>query len=245
MTLERRGLLLALLAGAASGPDAPALERLQGAPVRAEVVRLTTSDGGTVIADRYGAGPRAVVLVHGGRFTRSAWRPLATVLATSGWQVLAIDLRGYGDSKLARPAEVGQREEALDVLSAVAEMRRAGAQEVCVVGASLGGGAAGAAAADTSVTAAAISCLVLLAPTVVPDLGPKGPRQTVLLGALDSTASGALRITALWEQYRRGGRRGCFRTFDSHAHAQELLLGADSARVTRAIINALAGGDGC
>ncbi len=231
------GVLLSVMA--AVGADA------QSGPSRFESVRLPTADGGVVVADRYGAGENAVVLVHGGRYTRGSWRGLAGDLAARGWLVLAIDLRGYGESVLSRPPVVGQPEEALDVLAAVSGARRLGAREVCVLGASLGGGAAGAAALASGPAGAAFTCLVLLSPTHIPDLRAQGVRQTILLAALDTTARGTLRLTAHWEEFRRNGRSGCLRIFDSHAHGQAMLSGPDSAQVRQAIDSALAKRGGC
>ena len=51
-----------------------------------------------VYADVYGAGERAVVLAHGGRFNKESWAKQARVLAAAGFEVLAIDFRGYGKS---------------------------------------------------------------------------------------------------------------------------------------------------
>lgn len=38
-------------------------------------VAIAAADGGTIQADVYGAGPRAVLLLHGGRFDRTSWQP--------------------------------------------------------------------------------------------------------------------------------------------------------------------------
>src|SRR3974390_1618632 len=61
-------------------------------------ISLLTEDGGTVFADLYGKSERAVVLVHGGRFTKESWAPQARALQAAGYRVLAIDLRGCGKS---------------------------------------------------------------------------------------------------------------------------------------------------
>lgn len=50
--------------------------------------RWTPSDGPT----------RAVVLAHGGGQTRHAWDRTAPTLAAQGWEVLAYDMRGHGES---------------------------------------------------------------------------------------------------------------------------------------------------
>jgi pimeloyl-ACP methyl ester carboxylesterase len=62
-------------------------------------IDFTTADGLTLRADRRG-DPEAppVVLLHGGGQTRHAWGGTAQALADAGWQTIAVDLRGHGDS---------------------------------------------------------------------------------------------------------------------------------------------------
>ena len=64
-----------------------------------EPVHFTARDGWIISGDLYGKGPRAVLLVHGGRFNKSSWTKQAQAIAKEGFQVLAIDLRGTGLSK--------------------------------------------------------------------------------------------------------------------------------------------------
>ena len=61
-------------------------------------VEFTTEDGGVVYADVYGSGERAVLLAHGGRFTKESWAKQAPVLVRAGFEVMAIDFRGRGKS---------------------------------------------------------------------------------------------------------------------------------------------------
>ena len=64
-----------------------------------EHVTFPTEDGGTIHADVYGRGERAVVLVHGGRFNKESWAKQAPALVDAGFCVMAINLRGYGESR--------------------------------------------------------------------------------------------------------------------------------------------------
>lgn len=58
-----------------------------------------TADGLDLVADRYGAPIRGgVLLAHGGGQTRHAWAKTAAALADRGWEAVALDLRGHGDS---------------------------------------------------------------------------------------------------------------------------------------------------
>src|SRR5215831_3330223 len=66
---------------------------------------LTADDGGKICAIVYGQSTRAVVLAHGGRFTKESWKDQANALVSAGFQVLAIDFRGFGCS--SGPGEKG------------------------------------------------------------------------------------------------------------------------------------------
>ncbi len=72
---------------------------LAAASYAQKTVSFPTEDGGVVSADSYGAGERAVVLAHGGRFNKGSWEKQAQALVAAGYCVLAIDFRGYGQSK--------------------------------------------------------------------------------------------------------------------------------------------------
>jgi pimeloyl-ACP methyl ester carboxylesterase len=125
-----------------------------------EHVSFPTQDGGLVYADIYGKGGRGVVLAHGGRFNKESWEKQARTLAAAGFRALAIDFRGYGQSRGPGQSEPLGAPLHLDVLAAVRYLRQNGAKTVSVVGGSMGGGAA----ADASVEAepGEIDRLVLL-----------------------------------------------------------------------------------
>jgi pimeloyl-ACP methyl ester carboxylesterase len=58
-------------------------------------------NGITLSYDRAGDGPNTLVLVHGHPFDRSMWRPqVDAVERRLGWQAIAPDLRGYGESSI-------------------------------------------------------------------------------------------------------------------------------------------------
>jgi dienelactone hydrolase len=111
-------------------------------------VTFQTEDGWTIHADAYGAGDRAVVLVHGGRFTKASWKPQVPDLLKAGFRVLAIDMRGYGMSKEGPAATRGDWGSPIDVLAAVRYLRANGAKTVSLVGGSMGGAQAADAAAQ-------------------------------------------------------------------------------------------------
>src|SRR5258706_11149715 len=108
-----------------------------------KAVSFPTADGGVVSADSYGDGERGVVLAHGGRFNKGSWEKQAQVLEAAGFRVLAIDFRGYGQSRGPGDSDPMSAPLHLDVLAAVRYLRKTSAKTVSVVGASMGGGAAG------------------------------------------------------------------------------------------------------
>src|SRR5260370_27881055 len=108
-----------------------------------KAVSFPTADGGVVSADSYGAGEHGVVLAHGGRFNKGSWEKQAQALDAAGFRVLAIDFRGYGQSRGPGDSDPMSAPLHLDVLAAVRYLRKGGAKTVSVVGASMGGGVAG------------------------------------------------------------------------------------------------------
>jgi alpha-beta hydrolase superfamily lysophospholipase len=75
---------------------------------RAQRVLLRTSDGVLIAGTFFEASRRpapAVILLHMLTRTRRDWEPLASRLAAEGIAVLTIDLRGHGESWVARADE--------------------------------------------------------------------------------------------------------------------------------------------
>lgn len=99
---------------------------------------LNGADGLTIAVDHYGdrAGP-LVLLVHGGGQTRSVWGDTATYLAGLGCHVIAMDLRGHGDSSWSPVAAYALADYGADI-AAIARSEVHG-QGLVLVGASLGG----------------------------------------------------------------------------------------------------------
>jgi pimeloyl-ACP methyl ester carboxylesterase len=105
-----------------------------------EHISFPTPDGYRLNADLYGNGSRAIVLVHGGRFNKESWEKQARLLVEAGFRVLAIDFRGYGQSKAG--TKTTDENSYPDVLAAVRYLRSTGSKSVSLVGASMGGDAA-------------------------------------------------------------------------------------------------------
>lgn len=89
----------------------------------------------TIAYDDVGAGPDALLLVHGHPFNRSMWQPQLAGLADASWRLLAPDLRGYGESTVV-PGRT-----TLDVFAAdlAALLDHLGVERVVIGGLSMGG----------------------------------------------------------------------------------------------------------
>jgi dienelactone hydrolase len=115
---------------------------------RAGVVRFFASDDTRLIGIELGSGPRGVVFGHqggGAPASLCSWVSYGRHLAELGYHVLAIDHRAFGSSGVS-PVPANTRSVDLDVLAAVDELRRRGAETIVLGGASLGGSAVLAAA---------------------------------------------------------------------------------------------------
>jgi non-heme chloroperoxidase len=102
-------------------------------------VEFVARDGITLRGDAFGdPTDRPVVLLHGGGQTRHAWSETGRLLAEDGWQAIALDLRGHGDSDWSKDRAYRFDDFAADVL----EILPALLLRPVLVGASLGGLAA-------------------------------------------------------------------------------------------------------
>ena len=155
-------------------PATPAANRPCTEPgVRAQAIRLRTSDGVTLAGAVVGSGPVGAVLIHQYPRDYCGWLPYAGYLSRHGVHALLFDLRCFGRS--ACPG--GRGHATTDVAAAMAELRRRGARTVALVGASMGGAIAVVAAAQ-------------LHPAAVVDLS--GERDTTALTpGIDANAGAA------------------------------------------------------
>src|SRR6266404_7532233 len=163
-----------------------------------EHVSFRSQDGAVIFADVYGTGDRGVVLAHGGPFNKESWAKQAQTLAAAGFQVLALDFRGYGKSRGPGQSDPMNAPLHLDVLAAVRYLRENGAKSVSVVGGSMGGEAAG----DASIASqpGEIDRLVLLG------AAPNGPADklkssTLYMVARDDADSDGPRLPQIRKQY--------------------------------------------
>lgn len=223
---------LMILAAAATGPVAPVLA--QQAPTR---VSFPTADGGLIYADRYGSGTRGVVLAHGARLNKESWAPQAQSLAAAGFLVLAIDFRGYGQSRGPGQSDPLSAPLSLDVLGAVRYLRQDGASTISVIGGSMGGMAAGAAA--IAAEPGEIDRVVLLAATANgPPEQLKG-RKLFIVARGDTTGNGTPRLGRIQEQFDRAPEPKQLIVLDGAAHAQWLFQTDQGPRLMEELLRFL------
>lgn len=102
-----------------------------------------TSGAETLQADLYGDLParRAAVLVHGASWDASGWRDIAMRFVDAGVPALALNLRGHDGSTgtTSRWEDPGEWSAITDVRAAKAVLRERGAEEIALVGSSMGG----------------------------------------------------------------------------------------------------------
>jgi pimeloyl-ACP methyl ester carboxylesterase len=200
-----------------------------------QTVSFPTSDGGTIYADLYGSGERAVVLAHGGQFNKESWRDQARKLEAAGFRVLSIDLRGYGKSTGPGDKDPMDAPLYLDVLGAVAYLREHGAKSVSAVGASMGGWASG----DAAITKPGeIGRVVFLG--AAPDKpADKLKCPSLFIVARDDSNGAGPRLPSIRAQYEKAPHPKQLIILDGSAHAQFLFKTDQSDRVMQEILRFL------
>jgi pimeloyl-ACP methyl ester carboxylesterase len=199
-----------------------------------KTIALPTPDGAVISANLYGSGSRAVLLVHGGRFTKESWALQIPAFTSAGFQVMAIDLRGFGHSRGPGQPDPSNEQLATDVLTAVHYLHTHGAATVSIVGGSMGG----AAAADASIASepGEIDRIVLLG------AAPSGPAEKLKSPALfivardDTSGSDGPRLPGIRAQYEKAPPPKRLIVLAGSAHAQFLFQTAQSDRVLRDIL---------
>jgi ankyrin repeat protein/pimeloyl-ACP methyl ester carboxylesterase len=208
------------------------------APAEAqERITIPSPDGGSIHADLRGKGPRGVVLAHGGRFNKESWRDQAEALAKAGFQVLAFDFRGYGQSTGPGQQDVFTAPLYNDVLAGVRYLRQKGATTISVIGGSLGGGAG----ADATIVAepGEIDRLVFLGGSFggLPPERMKGRKLFII--SRDDASSDGPRLPGVQRAYAKIPEPKSLLILDGSAHAQFLFQTPHAERVMREILDFL------
>ena len=209
---------------------------LTGLATAQQTLSFPTEDGGQVFADLYGKGSRVVVLAHGGRFHKESWTDQARVLVANGFQVLAIDFRGFGKSTGPGQADFDNAPFEKDVLAAVHYLKSHGAKTVSVVGGSFGGAAAG----DASIKAAPgeIDRIVFLGAS--PNLpADKLKSRSLFIVARDDSNGAGPRLPGIRAQYEKAPQPKELIVLEGSAHAQFLFQTDQKDRVMKEILRFL------
>ncbi|MFJ1600286.1 alpha/beta fold hydrolase [Streptomyces sp. NPDC088261] len=159
------------------------------------MTEFVTVDDGTIAYEVTGEGP-LVVLAHGMGDSREAYRFVAPRLASAGYRVAVVDLRGCGESSAVWPS-YSRTDIAGDLLAVI---RVLGGGPAVLAGHSISGGAA-------TIAAAQAPDLI----TGLVELGPFTRKQSVKLGdlrfgryrraALQMAGAGMLGSVARWRAY--------------------------------------------
>ena len=201
-----------------------------------KTVSFPTEDGGVVFAEVYGTSDRAIVLAHGGRFNKESWAEQARTLVAAGFEVLAIDFRGYGKSHGPGDKDPMDAPLQFDVLAAVRYLHQNGAKTVSIIGGSMGGGAAG----DASIASkpGEIDRLILLG------AAPNGPAEKLkspilIIVARDDTSGDGPRLPGIQKQFDKAPQPKELIVLDGSAHAQYLFQTDQGKRVMQEILRFL------
>jgi pimeloyl-ACP methyl ester carboxylesterase len=131
-------------------------------PSLAGPLTVDVGNGVRLSAEEWGGGSRGVLLVHDEGGDRTDWGGLGAKLATAGFRVVALDLRGHGASSAPRPATDPEWAVVVqDLDAAAAWLARRGVTDLHVIAAGVGANAALHAASGTTT----VDDLVLLSPS--------------------------------------------------------------------------------
>jgi pimeloyl-ACP methyl ester carboxylesterase len=128
----------------------------------ARPVYFTDPTGTRLAGAVRGTGRTGVVLSHMSDGDACAWDPYARQLADAGYRVLVLQFQAYGESDGA----AGDGELPDNVVGAANLLREEGADDIALIGGSMGGAASLAAATELTPPAAAV--ISMSAPTVYP-----------------------------------------------------------------------------
>jgi alpha-beta hydrolase superfamily lysophospholipase len=196
-------------------------------------VSFATEDGGVVYANVYGASERAMLLAHGGRFTKESWAKQVPVLMTAGFEVMAIDFRGCGKSHGPGGNDPLDTQLKMDVMAAVRYLHAHGAKHVSIVGGSMGGGAAGDAAIDAK--PGEIDRIVMLG--AAPNLPAERLKVPALfIVARNDTSGDGPRLPGIQKQFDKTPEPKKLVVLEGSSHAQYLFDSDQGKWVMREIL---------
>ena len=208
-------------------------------PAGGKALTFQTEDGLALSGTSFGAGVTGVVLAHMYPADQSGWFSFAQRLGGQGYRALTFDFRGYGESE--REKDIGNLDR--DVEAAVAEIQALGAEQLVLIGASMGGTAGLIAAASEPVWpgfgegAGAAGVVTLSAPLAFRGLDARAAlpdvRVPVLLLAAEGDQSAVPDAQAMAAQL--GGRSEVV-VLSGDRHGTDLLSGPEGEQVAARIL---------
>jgi len=197
----------------------------------------TSGKPNQIQADLYGHGPRALLLLHGGRFNKESWKDQAPVFARAGFLVLAINFRGDHPNPDGSPGSYGSDEEnAADALAAVAWLHQHGAKSISAIGGSLGGDAVGNAEAQSP--ASVFDKMVFLGSEGGDHPEKLHGRKLYIVARDDSSGSGP-RLPSITSHYNQAPEPKQLIVLDGSAHAQFLFPTPEGPHLMRILLDFL------
>lgn len=191
-------------------------------------VDFPTNDRGTIFALYSPAtSNQGIVLGHGAVFDKHSWGFLTQALHNQKISVLALDFRGYGQSKAGE--DISARDQ--DILAGVSYLKAQGVKQVSVLGASMGGGAAAVAASRQE--PGQIDKLILLSPVAIAH--PEQIKSQVLYIASQDEAM-AQQIKAQFEKVTTFKQ---IQMIPGKAHAQHIFKTEQKEKLNQVIIDFL------
>jgi pimeloyl-ACP methyl ester carboxylesterase len=207
-------------------------------PVSIPVVDPSSGKTTQIQADLYGHGPRALLLLHGGRFNKESWRKQAPVFAHAGFLVLAINFSGDHPNPDGSPGSYGSdADNAADVLAAVAYLHQHGATSISAIGGSLGGDAVGNAEAQS---ATGLFDKMVFLGSEGGDHPEKLRGGKLFIVARDDSNGSGPRLPSITRHYNQAPDPKQLIVIDGSAHAQFLFPTPEGPHLLRLLLDFLA-----
>jgi len=205
-------------------------------PTAGRAVSFTSADGVALTGTLFGTGTTGVVLSNMGDNDPADWERFAPVLSQPGYLVLTYTFRDTARSS----SEMGTDSEA-DLAGAIAYLRKQGADDIILIGASLGGMATASLVGTDGVRAA----VVLSSPVRVPGEDYAVDRQAlaantvpILYIAADADPVVPAADTRRLYELTAGPRE--WQSYPEQVHGSELLDSGSAGQVTARITGFLA-----
>ena len=196
-------------------------------PGDSRTTSFATDDGVTLGGHLFGTGTSGVVLAHMRPADQTSWYPTAERLADEGYLVLTFDFRGYGDSEGDKQLDLIDR----DVAAAIREIGDAGAAEVTLVGASMGGTASLVAAGETPTAVPVVGVATLSAPSEFEGLSAAEAVPGLTVPLLFIAAEDDRYAEDARELQQLASNQGQLELFPGDEHGTDLLEGPHGEEV--------------